>query len=116
MKKISGYIAFFVCLVLISSFNVSVFAQEGEMVITDKIIEMDPDRRLIQVRNRHYHVTTVFIDDGRTKEPRTGLFYDLKVDDVVEVHVKGKSDGFWQTEKVIIYTGEKKKEFLENRE
>ena len=117
MKRISVYVIFIVCLVCISSFNISAIALEEEIIITDKILEMDTDRRVIQVRNKQYYATTVFIDDGTTDEPRVGLYFDLKVGDIVELHVKPvKSNGFWQTKKVILYKGEKEKEFLENLE
>ena len=115
MKRISGYIVFIVCLVCISSFNISAFGQE-ELIITDNILEMDPDRRIIQVRDRQYFVTAVFIDDGKSVEPSAGLYYDLKVGNLVELHITGKSNGFWQAKKVIIFTEEKEEEFLKNRE
>ena len=108
MKKISGYIVLIVCLVFISSFNVSVFGQEEELIITDEILEMDPDKRIIQVRDRHYFVTAVYIDDGISEEPIAALYYDLKVGDLVELHISGKSNGFWQAKEVIILTEEKK--------
>lgn len=117
MKKISGYIVVAVCLVCISSFSINIFSQEREVVITDKILEMDPDRRVIQVKDHQYYVTSVYIDDGTSKEPRTGLFYDLKQGDIVEVHfTMTKYNGFWQAKKVIILKGEKEKEFLESME
>ena len=117
MKRISVFVIFIVCLVCISSFNKSVIAQEEEIIVTDKILEMYPEKRVIQVRNRQYYATKVFIDDGTTDEPRVGLYFDLKVGDIVELHITPvKSKGYWQTKKVILYKGEKEKKFLENME
>jgi len=115
MKRISVFVIFIVCLVYISSFAKSVIAQEEEIIVTDKILEMQPEKRVIQVGNRQYYVTTVFIDNGTTDEPRTGLYFDLKVGDIVELHITPvKTNGFWQTKKAILYKGKKEKEFLEN--
>ena len=114
MKKVSGYIAFIACLACVLYFNSNVVGQEGEIKVTGKIIEIAADEHIIQVKNRNYIVTAVFIDDGVTVEPTPGFFGDLKVGSIVELHIIGKSDGFWQANEVIVFKGDKEKEALKN--
>ena len=114
MKKVSGYIAFIACLVCALYLNSNAVGQEQEIKVTGKIIEIATDEHIIQVKNRNYIVTAVFIDDGVTVEPTPGFFGDLKVGSVVELHVMGKSDGFWKANEVIMFTGDKEKEVLRN--
>jgi hypothetical protein len=114
MKKVSGYIAFIACLACVLFFSSNAVGQEEEIKVTGKIIEIAAAEYIIQVKNRNYIVTSVFIDDGVKVEPTLGYFGDLKVGSVVELHVMGKSDGFWKAKEVIVFKGDKEKEALKN--
>ena len=115
MKKILEYIVFTFCLVCISSFPNNVFGQE-EINVTGKIIEIAADEHIIQVNDRNFVVTAVFVDDGLAADPVPCSFNDLKVGSVVELHVEGKYNGFRRAKEVILFTGDKEKEILNNFE
>ncbi|MGD9158338.1 MAG: hypothetical protein PVG39_08040 [Desulfobacteraceae bacterium] len=116
MKKILENMVFIVCLVCISSFPGNAVGLEEEEIFTGIIIEIASEDYIIQVKNRNYIVTAVFVDDGITAEPEPGTFRDLKVGSVVEIHFQGKNDGFWRAKKVILFTGDKEKEKLKSLE
>ena len=116
MKKIFGYIVLIASLTLIPLFNSSAVEQEEEIIDTGAIIEIAADDHIIQVKNRNYIVTAVFVDDGTRTELEPGFFRDLKVGSIVTIYVNGKSNGFWKAKKVILFTGEKEKEVLKSME
>ncbi len=114
MKIIYRYMVLLICLVCISSYTGNASGQDKEVIDTGEIIEIAEAEHIIQVKNRNYVVTAVFVDDGTTSEPVPGFFTNLKVGSIVELHVKGKNNGFWQAKKVILLTGEKEEEVKKN--
>lgn len=88
---------------------------EEENMVVGEIIEISPNEQIIQVGNRNYIVTYVYIDDGITEEPVMGFFRNLEVGSIVEVHFIDKHDGFWKTEKVILFQGKKREDILKEK-
>lgn len=112
-------------LILITVFMVTTFLltgvsqgqEEEEDTVIGVIIEIVPEEQIIQVGDRNYIVKTVYLDDGYTETPRIGRFGSLEVESLVEVYEGDKdNEGFWQAEKVILYSGEKKEDILREME
>lgn len=96
--------------------NTSIGQEKEIKRIIGKIIEMSPKENMIQVKDRNYIVSAVYIDDGSTEDPILGSFSNLEVGDIVEASIGDKYDGFWEAKKVIKFTGDKKKEILKKLE
>jgi hypothetical protein len=86
--------------------------QEEENVIGE-IIEIVPSENIIQVENRNYIVEKVFLDYGTSEDPLLGRFANLEVGSLVQIWPGEKWEGFWKTEKVVLFLGEKRDEVLE---
>lgn len=116
MKKIFGSILLTVFLIGTAAFTGNAVAQQEDEIVTGEVIEIAAAEHIIQVKNRNYVVIAVYIDDGIRSEPEPGFFTDIKVGSLVELHINGKSNGFWQAKEVIIFTGDKEKKVLKSLE
>ena len=92
------------CLVCIFCLTNSVAREKEDIIIKGKIIEIEEDKHIIQVRDRNYIVIAVFIDDGKTTEPEPGFFSDLKVGDKVKIAEGNRSGSFWEAKRVVLIT------------
>jgi len=91
--------------------------QEEENTVIGEIIEIAPSENIIQVENRNYIVKIVYLDDGSAGMPVLGRFGNLELGGLVEVYEGDKNnDGFWNTEKVVLFLGSKREEILETLE
>jgi hypothetical protein len=112
MKRIKKDIRLTALLLCLFAFAGFTHAQEVENTVTGEIMELVDTDHIIMVNDHNYVVIAVFVDDGVSKEPLAASFNDLKLGSIVEVHLGiEKSDGFSVAKKVILFTGEKEKEF-----
>lgn len=112
-KRLMRYIAI---VVFITGFfvlpNTSIGQEQEEERIIGKIIEIAPNENIIQIENRNYIVSVVYIDDGLKEDLILGSFGNLEVGDIVEIYIGDKYGSFWRAKKVIKFIGDKKKEIL----
>lgn len=85
-------------------------AEEEEVTVLGKILEMVSNQGIIQVGNRNYKVERVVIDDGSEEGPVLGGILDLKVGSLVRVYVGEKDKGFWRAKKVVLFVRAKREE------
>jgi hypothetical protein len=112
MNRIRKTLILIAGFIFIFSFSGFTTAQEVENTVTGEIMELVDTDHIIMVNDHNYVVIAVFVDDGVSKEPLAASFNDLKLGSIVEVHLGiEKSDGFSVAKKVILFTGEKEKEF-----
>ena len=106
MKK-SLIVIFLMTLFLVPAISL---AEEEEVTVLGKILEMVPNKGIIQVENYNYKVEEVVIDDGSEGEPVPGSILDLKVGSLVRIYVGEKDKGLWRAKKVVLFLGAKKEE------
>lgn len=80
-----------------------------------QVIEMSPDRKFIQVKDRIYKVDKIERLAVKGK-PEIGDVYDLSEGDIVRVVRGQKEESYWYADLVTLYQGELEKMIREKME